>query len=479
MVVVAPLLSLHDFMRVTRVCLGVVSVKPVNEASAFPQVSSESLIGDAPRAGWASTVVHVGRKPHPPKPHKPPAALPHKLPAPHMEAAQWEELAVPSEARTRAEALVRAAAEQLNGGDGDEHFAEAARIFAEALALEPGLRSAEYGLEQARRALGMMTVGGGGGGGGGRTTEQGRDAQRRAEAMAAELNVAGSLQDYERAVSEFSEVLQLDLGCDLAQYGLEQARKGRDFYLQQQAEAQGGTKKGGGLGQLFRNRRKGRQARSKHESAAEPEPELQPEPEPEPEPEVKVGADDGAPAAGASHQPGGVHAGGGSSGPTLEEFQAARAALQRALVVPGGSDISDIERKGGARGSRTPPPPAAAEQPPSPLWDHRGRPLARPVVAGGGAREVEQQRRRRQEEEDEEEEQEQEQQEEERGELANPPELAGDATADEGGSAAAAAAAATGPLPPADLDSQTTDLFSRMGDILDSSSDEEATGLPP
>ena len=205
--------------------------------------------------------------------------------------------------------LVAAAAELLNHGSTDEAFTEAQALFRRALDLDPNLRAAEYGLEQCQRALGAAD---------GRAAE----ALAKAEEGAELLNAAVELEHFDRAIEAFEEALRLELGCDLAHYGLEQARKGREFWEKSQhgeAEAEGeGGSTGAGSTSWSRWSIRGIKEGAKGAMDASPdrlrvdlgrfnlgrlerlvgphlrgtpEPELEPEPEPEPEPEHELQPD--------------------------------------------------------------------------------------------------------------------------------------------------------------------------------------------
>ena len=193
---------------------------------------------------------------------------------------------------------VVAAAALLNGGTADADFEAASEMFEKALALDPWLRAAEYGLQQCQRALGNAG-------------DRSADAAVLAEAGATLLNAATAVAHFDDAILQFEEALRMDLGCELAQYGLEQAKKGRELTAQMEQEDEPPRKwslragrsaamASAGLDKLRQDVRSAAQ-RSMAElgelAAGEPPPiseggadgdaapESEPEPEPDPEPE--------------------------------------------------------------------------------------------------------------------------------------------------------------------------------------------------
>ena len=274
--------------------------------------------------------------------------------------------------------LVAAAAELLNHGSSDEAFTEAQALFRRALNLDPSLRAAEYGLEQCQRALGAAD---------GRAAE----ALAKAEEGAELLNAAAELEHFDRAIEAFEEALRLDLGCDLAQYGLEQARKGREFCCRKKpqhgeadAEAEGeggstgaegtswsrwsirGIKEGAkgamdaspdrlrvdlgrfNLGRLERLVGPHLRAAAEPEPGPEPEPKPEPESEPEPEPEPDALP---LPGVGEAQPPEGAEAG--------EEEVAVESLLARM-----GGMIDELDQEEGLDAAT-----ATASAPPSPAPD--------------------------------------------------------------------------------------------------------------
>jgi len=272
--------------------------------------------------------------------------------------------------------LVAAAAELLNHGSSDEAFTEAQALFRRALNLDPSLRAAEYGLEQCQRALGAAD---------GRAAE----ALAKAEEGAELLNAAVELEHFDRAIEAFEEALRLELGCDLAHYGLEQARKGREFWEKSQhgeAEAEGeGGSTGAGSTSWSRWSIRGIKEGAKgamdaspdrlrvdlgrfnlgrlerlvgpHLRAAaepEPEPESEPDPEPEPEPEPPPEPEPDAlplPGVGEAQPPEGAEAG--------EEEVAVESLLARM-----GGMIDELDQEEGLDAAT-----ATASAPPSPAPD--------------------------------------------------------------------------------------------------------------
>jgi tetratricopeptide (TPR) repeat protein len=123
-----------------------------------------------------------------------------------------------------AQQCVAAAATLLNAGQSDADFADAAALFEQALAMEPSLPAAGYGLTQCKRALGNAG-------------DRPADAAVLAEAGATLLNAATLPDHFDDAIQQFEEALNMSQSCELAQYGLLQARKGRDLAAQMRQEA--------------------------------------------------------------------------------------------------------------------------------------------------------------------------------------------------------------------------------------------------